>query len=381
MKKYFVKIYQPNGSYINTLSDVTFNGFTKLMNGGLGNCGFTLARKIDDFKELEEIYYNYRVEIYVIDKDTSSEGKKIYSGFIISYNPFIDGKKEGINFSCMGYWSKLTSSILKNGTAIEITYNSTDPAIMIKNIIDRYRIETNNPIINYTNQSITGTGTTTSYTFNSKTYAEAIEKSRQMSPSGFYYYLDTDNILHFDGKPSLASHTFILGKHFKSINVEKTMDSVFNKIIFGNGDSIPQIFKLYSDSNSISLYDDRWLIEIDGRVTSSTTADAIGNWLLTKNKDPKIKTTIEIIDNNDNESGYDIESIEPGQTCRILNVNSQLSSTFTDNMVITKIDYNLDSAKIELESEKADINLGNKIKELSDKIIKEENKNNPTNYT
>lgn len=47
--------------------------------------------------------------------------------------------------------------------------------------------------------------------------------------------------------------------------------------------------------------------------------------------------------------GADIEEIQPGETCRFVGFGSTLSDIFRDNMIITKVTYNLDSADIEVE--------------------------------
>ena len=56
---------------------------------------------------------NNRVQLYCADRDSGSQGIKIYDGFIYAYNPFIDGNREGINVLCLGHIAKLATDILK----------------------------------------------------------------------------------------------------------------------------------------------------------------------------------------------------------------------------------------------------------------------------
>lgn len=54
-----------------------------------------------------------------------------------------------------------------------------------------------------------------------------------------------------------------------------------------------------------------------------------------------------------NESGADIEEIEPGDTCRFVGFSSELGEIFQENMLITSVRYSLDSVEIEVEVKKS----------------------------
>lgn len=351
MKKFFVKVFAPNGDYITTFSDVKLNGFNKQINGGLGQLTFELARKFDDFNEGIEIKHNNKIEVWISDKDTTSIGKRIYSGFISGYSPVVDEGEEKVKVYCLGYISKLDTSLLRNGSTIAIKYNSYEIANIVKNIIDRYQAEATNPVVNYTSTSIENTGTTTTYLFEAKTFKEALDKCVEMSPADFYYYIDADNILHFKQKPSTPTHRFIFGKHFKKVSVFKNMEKVWNNILFFNSSTnSTKILKRYRDINSENNFDDRWYIITDGRVKDMATANSMANSFLNERKDAEIDVEVEIIDNNESDFGYDIELIEPGDTCQFLGFNTTTSQTFSDNMLIKEVDYKIDKVVIRLES-------------------------------
>lgn len=383
MKKYTFKIYQPNGNYITSWSDASFDGFRKTINGGLGQCNIKLARQFDNFGENDDVKLNNRVDIICSDGDTSPEGMKIYSGFISSYSPFIDGSNEGVEVVCLGYVSKLATSILKNGSQIELktstasglttgaTASATAVSLIVQTIIDRYRAEAINPKINYATGGIESTAQTLTYTFNAKTYSDAIDICRQGAPADWWWFVGADNLLQFRPKPALAQHTFVFGKHFKSVQVNKNMENVVNRVLFSSGDNgDQQILKLYQDTDSGNLYDDRWEIITDNRVSVSATADNMGQSALAEKKDADVKTTIVILDNNSDEDGYDIESINPGDTCKFLNLNTITSQTFTENMTIMAVDYSPDAVTIELQSLK--VSAGRSIIE-NKKAIEEQN--------
>jgi hypothetical protein len=56
------------------------------------------------------------------------------------------------------------------------------------------------------------------------------------------------------------------------------------------------------------------------------------------------------LDNNGNEGkGYDIESINPGDTCSFYGFDADVNDLLRDNMIITKVNYTLDKVELEVQ--------------------------------
>jgi len=383
MKTYHIKIYEPGatGSFIKTIGEFSFKSFKKQIYSGLGEFSFTIPKKFDDFEEDYVVKHNNRIELWVVDGDSGSIGRKVYEGFISSYQTVLDGEKESVTVTCMGYIEKLNSSLLRSGTnytlktdtAAGLTTGDTASACEISDVIrkaiDLYNSEATNPMISYTTGSIEDTGELITYTFETKTFKQVIDLCVEYAPSGWWYYIDEDGVLNFKSKPTEASHAFTIGKDFKSITVSKNMDSVVNNVVFKSTDG--SIETLYSDTDSISNYDDRWSLQTDNRVYIQNTADAKGQAVLDEYKSVEIETSMVVVDNNGRQDGYDIESIQPGDTCKIINLNPATSRTFNDNMAIVGITYSPDSVTIELDKLKKNI-IGQSIKSNQDKITEEE---------
>lgn len=362
-KTYYAKIYSNVGAFITTMKDVSFSSFRKQINSGLGQLVIAIPRKFGDFDEDYIVKLNNRLELWVIDQDTGSGGKLMYSGFISQYNPVLNGAKESVTVRCLGYVGKLATSILKSTTYIELKTDTTSRLVtgtgnasaveianVIKKILDLYQAEAVNPVINYGATSVGATGNNMTYTFNAVSYLDAINKCKDLAPAGWHWYVGANNILKFKAKSATPDHSFILGKHFSGVNVEKNMEGVFNRILVSNGDNNDAtILKLYSDTVSSADLDDRWQLLTDSRVSIEDTINNMGNAALAEKKDPIIRTKIEIADNNGKGNGYDIESIEPGNTCQILGFNPVTSKTFGGNMQIISVEYTPDKAVLELE--------------------------------
>lgn len=349
-KKYFAKVYTPNNKYITSWNDFSFDGFNMQLNGGLGECALKLARNFDDFGEGEDVVLNNKVEIWVSDKDTPSTGQRIYSGYISTYEPYMEGKNEGVDIKLLSYTTKLATSIFRSGTTLVLSYTATGISTIVRDIIDKYRANSTNPKINYTSASVSSTGVNVAYNFKSMTYFDALEKCRELAPADYWWFVDADNLLTFSSEAAQPKHRFIVGKDFTRIRVVKNMENVFNNIIVSNEGNNTQILKRYQDTTSKNSYDDRWAILTDSEINDTTTADSKGNAYLNEHKDADIAVEVEIIDNNGSNFGYDIESIKPGDTCKFMGFNSVTSRTFSGLSLIKQVQYYPDRAVITLET-------------------------------
>lgn len=370
-KDYLLKIYEPGeeGAFIISYGtkDFDFDKIPKQINSGLGQITVTIPRRFEDFDEGYVVKANNRVEIFVSDGDTGSIGKRIYNGVMSKYKISKSGTKEKVQFIALGGNSKLATSGLRSDSTTFLLKTSTadglgtqdeeqtaEVADVFKKAIDYYRANATNPIVNYTADSIDDTGNTLKYTFDMKYFIDALNQCQQAAPAGWYFYIDADNIIYLKPKPAEATHTFIHKKHISSIDTDKGMEPTRNIVVFKHKDSVgADQTDIYSDADSISGedgVDDRYLFLSDDRVSDQDTADNVGLGNLGNLKNLTVNTTLEILDNNGrgDGKGYDIESIEPGQTCQILNFDENTSKTFNDNMVIVSVDLYRTKAVLQL---------------------------------
>jgi len=356
-KSFEYKVFDINYTYITAWDDATFDSFNAVLDGGLGNLTITLARKFADFDEGVSVKESNIVEIWVKDQDTPAT--RIYSGVITAYAPLIDGRLEEVEVFCLGFLNVYAVVPYKNGTATTIVQNSVDPTNIVKDVVDRVSAEFPSDAlatrIAYNATSIpSNTGTTVSYTFNADMALEALIRAQDLAPDGWHYYLGGDNLLQFKQTASQPKHQFIFGRDFKKIQVFKNVENVRNSLIFWNGrdnDDGELISKLYTDTDSITSFGNRWEKSTDGRVKIEGTADTLGTAFVNANKDLDIRTTVEILDTSvDGSIGYNIESIICGDTCTFLNLPSATSKTFNYNMLVVSVDYHKSFVRLEIES-------------------------------
>lgn len=365
-KKIFYKIYTSTGSFItDDWDDVDFQSFSKKINGGFGECIIKLARPFDDFGEDDDVRLNNRVEIYVYDIniDTSSEsqndftGKRIYSGYISRYSPWIDaGGNQGVTVHLLGYHTKLAVDVLKNGAQTKLYTKATDGLTItsgslaaadggevMRAILKRYTAESSNVAIHYNKGTIVNTSSNLKYTFDAETYLAAIERVRQMSPAGYYWFIDSDNLFYFKSKPSTITHKLYFQKHFNNLVVNKNMERIVNTVLLDDGLAITN-YRGYSRTLSQGEYGRRILQKSERYFSDTATMDKEAVNILDTMKEPDIEIQLTLLDSNRYDGGYDIESIEVGDTVKIEGFKD--SVIFEEGMIIKEFIYKIDRMDI-----------------------------------
>lgn len=361
-KNIVVKIFSSGGSFINSYSDFNFQGFTKTINGGVGECLIELPTKFDYTDE--SIALGHNAEIVICDKDTLADtanglsSEIIYSGYISRISPNIGEKKESVTITLLGHYTRFSLAILRN--ALQTTLytessvglqtlapaDSADVDLVFRAVIDRFIAETGCTKMDYGGTSIPTSAIQMLYTFERMTYREALDKIKASSSENYYYYFAPSGLIYFKEIASTPVHKFILGRHFSSIQIENSIENVRNEIYIWDGQAGGS-YIMYEDANSIAMYGQRSERLTDRGIGNVSTMDNIGNAFINSNKNPGIKFVCEIFDNNiDANFGYDIESVNPGDTCSFFNFDSEFATLFRERMVITDVEYKLDRIKI-----------------------------------
>lgn len=324
-KKYDYRVYDTTGTaYITTWSAevITEPSFRQVINGGPGELVVRLKRDFDNFGEGEDITLYNRVELWCADRDNKN-GVMIYAGFISGYRPVLDGQKEYVEITLLHDITQFSQIIYRAADgSTTISEASKDPSQIFRDVLDRYAADGGR--ITYTSSSIDNTNTTVTYDFSAYSIKDAVDKAIELSPDNWYWRVDPDNVFHLHTSNfAAADHTFYIGKHINYMETWRRGEDIVNRVYFVGGGS-PSLYRVYSNNGSISSYGIHATTYVDQRVELSGTADYIANRILNEKKDPEIRTTLTIVDNNglDAAKGYDIESVKVGQTLRIFGLKA-----------------------------------------------------------
>lgn len=334
-KKYLYKVYSSTGQYISTWTDVINDpAFRVVINGGAVEMDVKLARKTINFGESTDVNFGNEVQLWCYDNDAPA-GVKIFSGYISRYDPRNDGPTEYVMVYILGWHTRMAAYVLEDSVgATGITYNSTDPGEIAEDIINK-GMTTGLPI-NWNETTLQKSGTVVSYTFQVNTIQECVDKILELSPFGWYWYVDPDKMLNLHPKQDQAVHTFTLGKEIFYIEPQKRIENIVNRIYFVGG--VPEgqdtaLYGRYDRPVSIANYGLYAIKKTDERVTLQDTMDTIANSILDAQQDPEIRTVIRVKDNEfSRDFGYNIESIKVGDTCQIRNYQDAFSASKWDVM-------------------------------------------------
>jgi hypothetical protein len=373
-KQILALIYKNNGTFIKAIQNFDFRGFTKEINAGVGELVIGLSVAFD--YSGEELQLGNDVEIRISDKDTAAAGlygdasKIIYRGYISNIERSVDGEKENVLIHVLGHYTLLGMDFLRDTTQTTLYSHTTsglttdsgsqgaaDIGLMMRTILDQYAENTSNPKIKYVKANIPDAGIVATYSFEQKTYMDAIDIMRSMSAAGYFFYIDELGMVKFKSTPSTPTHRFVFGRHFSSIKVEQSLERIRNTLLVWNGESgASEVYKRYDNVASQIRYGVRAMAINDYGIDDEDAADAMGDKFEADSENLGIKITCTIFDNNgDDNKGYDIESIQPGDTCAFHGFDSKFSEIFKENMIITKVNYTLDRAEIEVEFQKSGV--------------------------
>ena len=408
MKHYKYDVYESDGTYITTWNDVISEpAFSSSVNSGLSEMKIKLARNSDDFGESDDVDFNNQVIVRCFDTNTN-DGVIVFNGFISGYTPDLKAKGESIDVSILGYVQELARvELLDDGNGINtspsagnttLVYENEDPSDIIKDIIDKYNALTGVfGKINYSAGSVDLTGITiTKYTFKAVTIADAINKVIQMCPSGWYWYIDSDNLIQIHSFGTTPDHTLYVRRDVEEVAPYKRIENIKNVCyVTGKEVSGANLFRKYDRSASITAYGRSVHFIADNRLEDSATMQKFADAVLDIDDEPEVRTQIKVLDDNNNEGfGKDIETIVPGDVINILNFLSKktytlwgtdiwgtgkwgydISNVTATNLNVVKVDYRPNYVKLEVSSRLPFIS--NQVNEIRRRLDLKTNENNP----
>lgn len=396
-KHYIYKVYDSeSGALVDIWADEVISDpvYKSVINGGSGELRIKLARPFDEFGEDEDVKLNNKVKVFCFDKEAPN-GQVIFYGYISGYKPIIKKASEYIEITLFDFTAELQRIVLRDGSGnTTIAYNSYDPSNILKDVIDKYRTLGGN--IGYSGSSIELTGTTVSYTFNTNTIKECLDKIIELCPIGWYYRVDPDGYIYLASKPTVATHVFTIGLDVEELETFRRVEDLINRVLFtGGGD--PPLFIVREDTTSQGTYGLYEVRVVDERVTVTATAQTIAQRLIDQFKEPEIRSTFLIVDSaGPNDAlGYDIESIKPGQTLKVENLKTTtrtptlwdvaqwdvdvwdqtLSLSAADIIQILSVSYDPDSITIEASSRLPQV--AKRIEDINRNLQNSQTANNP----
>lgn len=397
-KEYVYKVYDADGNYIGVWTDVSDSlGFTQQINTPGTTTTVQLSRSANTTKEVRDslvdqgsdpittedgealtILYetsntvgedtdvdlNYNVDVYVhygefvelttqdgITLTTEDEealqvasgfplGVRVFSGFIMDYESVYGEESAGVTVTLASHGHELSNELIRDGETTTVTYSGTEIGAGVKDILD------DNPgKMGYDSASIENTGVSPTLKFQLNTKLEGIQTYFDQTPDNWYWYGNVaDNNVYLKETSATADHTFLLGKHIKSVRVKRSIESLKNVVYFVGGEVTPgtpssTLFKKYEDTTSQADWRKGLERITDRRYTLAASALNRANKTLSRYKNPIFATPLVI-----SSGRYDIESIKLGETVGFGNFGN-----FIDDVMLQIVSRSYTPTEVTLE--------------------------------
>lgn len=221
-----------------------------------------------------------------------------------------------------------------------VTYTSQDPITgMVAPSLADYNLK--GGLI--TARDLTAAGISLTYAFNSSTIFEVIRKALELSPVGYYSYVDLGTAqIDIDNASTTADFVVTRGKNINKLDLILTIENISNVLLLSGGDTGggDNLLKTYNDPISIDKYGSRTRLKSDNRVTLSATANATGLTYIEENSGEQQETSITVLNTD-----MDITLLTPGKTIGFRNFGQLIDSLV---LQISRREYNPDSVTLTL---------------------------------
>jgi len=355
MRKYQYKVYDKTKatlkSTINPEIIINEIRFTEIINGWQWQLVVKLSLPLTDTTFLQWDI----LEVSVFDDD-SDTWTVLYTGFIEEINKLATERDE-IELRVNGIFSFFSRILYEESSNYTLT-KSWDPKTIIDAMVDFF-----NTKYNLLTKNTDTFWTSVSYDFDYTSIFTWMKDIIDLAEN-YFWYLWSDYEVKFKPLPSTTRNIFTYERDIISLDIDEDALNIVNQLHL----EYKTWTKTYSDATSISTY---WLREkyiTNTKIANVTSADEFWAKYISDFKDPKKKIVMEINaeyayqrfllvdDLTDQVNDYtqtidnlfetvDIESVQPGECCKINNIEFTLPS----NLLISKKEYTPDKIKLYLE--------------------------------
>lgn len=261
--------------------------------------------------------------------------------------------------------SDIAFILYEAGADTTVPFLSKDPSQILRSVVDF--AQSRGARINYTSDSIEVTETLVSYTFQTNTIKEAIEKVLELCPADWYYYYDfgTDTI-YLREKRANPDRWLRKGQSVSTGKIVKTIEKVINDVLFSGGGN-PALFKRTRETPASGTR--RGLAKkSDNRVTVSSTATSLSQSDIDQFRNALYAGEVVIVEDGE----YYLEDVAVGETIGFIGFG-----TFVDGIEVQTVskEYNPDKMPLALTYNVPRVN--KRVEDIKRNLEVLENVNNP----
>ncbi len=165
--------------------------------------------------------------------------------------------------------------------------------------------------------NVASSGATYQLQLRNQPLSQFLESVRQVAPNNWFWRSNLgDNTVTFGIASTTPKHTWMIGKHIGHPEYQKSFTNLKNRITV-RGTSVTGI----ATGIDINTYGQRDYVVVEPRILDQATADRYAASTLAQLDRTDYRSILRIYDNRGDlaGTGYDIETVQVGDTCRVLN--------------------------------------------------------------
>lgn len=197
-----------------------------------------------------------------------------------------------------------------------------------------------------------------------QSFVDWFEATRTLAPTNWFWRVNPNKTVTFNQAATTPKHTFIIGKHINAPQYQKNYSNLKNDVyVVGTG------VTARATGSDTSIYGVRTLVIVEPRIIDANTCTRYAEATLAQQDQVDYRSQLTIVDSRGDVSGYgyDIETINVGDTCRIEDPAYNLLATLWDEgswdvdswdfppnatinqtVVIAALTYKFDTVDVEL---------------------------------
>lgn len=319
----YYRVYRADGSYVGTWSDVTARlAYSWPINGGPSTVTVRLPRawgvvgEPGDNAARADIMEGYTVQVWVVDRQNTG-GRLQYQG-VIEEHAVTAG--EDVEVTIVPRTAALADTFVDE----PMGFRDRPPVMAWQLMVSRL------PGVGWEGL-VPSYGSAFAFNIENVTVGQALDQLADAAGANWYYRISVDSaspLLRFarwsEAEP--PTHTLTIGRHLGDVEWRRSQMDRRNRVIVygavvetypGHEERIKGV-AASTDYTEEGIHRD--LAYHNDRITDGATARRVAQSLLAFRRQTDLGATITVMDDNaDPGRGYDIESLRPGDTVRIVN--------------------------------------------------------------
>lgn len=333
--RFIAKVYDATGATFKTTigadSILSLPRISREVSKPSSDVTLSIAMPWDDFGYGTTIREFFLVKLYAIN-DAHPSGILVFQGFITEIAGKLSRDTNHVELRLFPLESILNNAFWKSGGTqsladYTITYAAADVDTMFSDAITNI----NSLYGSYFTSDLSNPGASITVNFVEQTHQQALDKAIKFLNATWYWRVKPDGTMQLKQYNDVtATHQFVLGRDIESLNVTKSILEIKNGI---RVEYTGPAYVFSSDATSQTAYGRRQKKMSDSNIQNAGSATALGDGELARLKDVKTQTQIVI------NAQYDLETIFPGDTCKIVNVPDTSSQMVSGVFRILRTEY------------------------------------------